>query len=73
MCTILSLIVGLAVVLLSQGISAQDIDKARQEGRVIFYTSWGPTDADYVVKAFERKHPFLKVEPVRSSSEKTSR
>lgn len=71
MCTLLSLMVGLAVVFLSQAISAQDLAKARLEGRVIFYTSWGPTDADYVVKAFERKHPFLKVEPVRSSSEKT--
>jgi ABC-type Fe3+ transport system substrate-binding protein len=50
---------------------AQDIEKAKQEGRLVFYTSWGPTDADYVVKAFQRKYPFLKVESVRSNSEKT--
>ena len=50
---------------------AQDLAKAKQEGRVVFYTSWGPSDADYVVKAFETKYPFLKVELVRSSSEKT--
>src|ERR1700757_5069373 len=50
---------------------AQDLAKAKQEGRIVFYTSWGPTDADYVVKAFEKKYPFLKVEVVRSSSEKS--
>jgi ABC-type Fe3+ transport system substrate-binding protein len=50
---------------------AQDLDKARQEGRLVFYTSWGPTDADYVIQAFEKKHPFLQVETVRSNSEKT--
>lgn len=49
---------------------AQDLDKAKPEGRIVFYTSWGPSDADYVVKAFERKYP-LKVESVRASSEKT--
>ena len=68
---LLFLIVGLTVVVFSNDVSAQDSEKARQEGRVIFYTSWGPTDVDYVTKAFEKKHPFLKVEPVRSSSEKT--
>src|SRR5262245_46099224 len=50
---------------------AQDLDKAKQEGRGVFYTSWGPNDADYVVRAFERKYPQLKVEPVRASSERT--
>jgi iron(III) transport system substrate-binding protein len=50
---------------------AQDLEKARQEGRVLFYTSWGPSDADYVTLGFERKYPFIKVESVRSSSEKT--
>jgi hypothetical protein len=68
---VLFLIVGLAVGFFSSDVSAQDSEKARQEGRVIFYTSWGPTDVDYVTKVFEKKHPFLKVEPVRSSSEKT--
>jgi iron(III) transport system substrate-binding protein len=50
---------------------AQDIDRAKQEGRLVFYTSWGATDADYVIRAFEKKHPFLKVEIARSTSEKT--
>ena len=50
---------------------AQDLAKAKQEGRIVFYTSWGPTDADYVIKGFERKYPPLKVEAVRASSERT--
>ncbi|HEY2919457.1 MAG TPA: extracellular solute-binding protein [Candidatus Binatia bacterium] len=50
---------------------AQDLAKAKQEGRVVFYTSWGPSDADYVVKAFEKKYAPLKVEVVRASSERT--
>jgi iron(III) transport system substrate-binding protein len=51
--------------------SAQDLEKAKHEGRLVFYTSWGVTDADYVIKAFEKKYPFLKVELARSTSEKT--
>jgi hypothetical protein len=50
---------------------AQDLAKAKQEGRLVFYTSWGPTDADYVVKSFEKKYSPLKVEIVRASSERT--
>lgn len=61
----------LAAVLQPELTFPQDLDKAKQEGRVVFYTSWGPSDADYVIKTFEKKHPYLKVEPVRSSSEKT--
>jgi len=61
----------LASSLAAASVTAQDLDKAKQEGRLIFYTFWGPTDADYVLRAFERKYPFIKVESVRSSSEKT--
>jgi iron(III) transport system substrate-binding protein len=50
---------------------AQDFGKAKQEGGLVFYTSWGPGDADYVVKAFEKKYPPMKVETIRSSSERT--
>jgi iron(III) transport system substrate-binding protein len=50
---------------------AQDLAKAKQEGRIVFYTSWGPSDADYVVKAFEKKYAPLRVETVRASSERT--
>src|SRR5437870_8640987 len=50
---------------------AQDLTKAKQEEHIVFYTSWGPSDADYVIKAFEKKYPFLRVELARSSSETT--
>ena len=63
--------IALIVAVLSGTVHAQDFDKAKQEGRIVFYTSWGPSDADYVVKAFERKYPPLRVEPVRASSERT--
>ncbi|MBI4522796.1 MAG: extracellular solute-binding protein [Deltaproteobacteria bacterium] len=66
-----SVIFSLALFLFCGVAGAQDLGKAKKEGRVVLYTSWGPTDADYVVKAFEKKHPFIKVESVRASSEKT--
>ena len=68
---IASILVALSIPLFFDAGLAQDLTKAKQEGRIVFYTSWGPSDADYVVKAFETKYPFLKVELVRSSSEKT--
>jgi iron(III) transport system substrate-binding protein len=55
----------------SRAAFSQDVAKAKQEGRIVFYTSWGPTDADYVIKAFEKKYPFLKIDAVRSSSERS--
>ncbi|HKY09333.1 MAG TPA: extracellular solute-binding protein [Candidatus Binatia bacterium] len=61
----------LSVALFYANALAQDFAKARQEGRIVFYTSWGPSDADYVVKAFEKKYAPLKVETVRASSERT--
>jgi len=63
--TVLSVPLGLGAA------AAQDLAKAKQEGHLVFYTSWGPGDADYVVKAFEKKYPPLKVETVRASSERT--
>jgi ABC-type Fe3+ transport system substrate-binding protein len=61
----------LSVPLFLGSAAAQDFGKAKQEGRIVFYTSWGPGDADYVVKAFEKKYPPIKVETVRASSERT--
>lgn len=61
----------LSIALSSRAGLGQDLTKAKQEGRVVFYTSWGPSDADYVVKGFEKKYSFIKVEPVRASSERT--
>jgi iron(III) transport system substrate-binding protein len=65
-----SLLFVFSVVLFSAGAPAQDLVRAKQEGRIVFYTSWGPSDADYVVKAFEKKYAPLKVETVRASSER---
>src|SRR5207248_6088749 len=61
----------LTIVLFCGVALAQDLTKAKQEEHIVFYTSWGPSDADYVIKAFEKKYPFLRVELARSSSEKT--
>jgi iron(III) transport system substrate-binding protein len=66
-----SVLVALSIPLLFGPGLAQDLVKAKQEGRIVFYTSWGPGDADYVVKAFEKKYSPLKVETVRASSERT--
>lgn len=66
-----SIALALGLLLFSAIGIAQDFAKAKLEGRVVFYTSWGPNDADYVIKGFEKKYPFLKVDPVRSSSERT--
>ncbi|HEX2228319.1 MAG TPA: extracellular solute-binding protein [Candidatus Binatia bacterium] len=66
-----SILVALSVpVFFSAGL-AQDLAKAKQEGRLVFYTSWGPSDADYVIKAFEKRYPPLRVEIIRASSERT--
>jgi iron(III) transport system substrate-binding protein len=65
------IVVALSLALFYRAGLAQDLTKARQEGRVVFYTSWGPSDADYVVKGFEKKYSFITVEPVRASSERT--
>jgi ABC-type Fe3+ transport system substrate-binding protein len=65
------LMIVLTVPLSSAAVFAQDLAKAKQEGRIVFYTSWGPSDADYVARAFEKKYPPLKVETVRNSSERT--
>jgi iron(III) transport system substrate-binding protein len=66
-----AILLGLGLLLFRGAAGAQDLAKAKEEGRIVFYTSWGPSDADYVIKAFERRYPFLKVESVRASSERT--
>src|SRR6266568_7057309 len=71
----MKLVAGLMIVLTiplsSAAVFAQDLAKAKQEGRIVFCTSWGPSDADYVVKGFEKKYAPLRVETVRASSERT--
>jgi hypothetical protein len=48
---IASILVALSIPLFFDAGLAQDLTKAKQEGRIVFDTSWGPSDADYVVKA----------------------
>ena len=67
--TILLLFV-IGCALLSVDAFPQDLEKARQQGKVVLYTSMGASDAAAVVKAFERKYPFVRLEPYRTSSEK---
>jgi len=50
---------------------SQNIEKARQQGKVVVYSSMGSSDVNAVARAFERKYPFIKLEPYRTSSEKT--
>ena len=52
---IASILVALSIALFFGAGLAQDLAKAKQEGRIVFYTSWGPSDADYVVKALREK------------------
>lgn len=65
---LLLLVIGCA--LLSVDAFSQGLEKARQQGKVVFYTSMGTSDASAVVKAFESKYPFIRLEPYRTSSEK---
>ena len=49
---------------------SQDLEKARQQGKVVVYSSMGANDVNAVVRAFEHKYPFIKLEAYRTSSEK---
>jgi iron(III) transport system substrate-binding protein len=48
---------------------AATADEAKKEGRLVWYTSMGATDAKLVLDAFEKEYGFLKVDLVRSSDE----
>jgi iron(III) transport system substrate-binding protein len=49
---------------------AQLMEDAKKEGKVVWYTSMGVDDSQPFGTAFSKKHPYLKVEVVRASSEK---
>jgi iron(III) transport system substrate-binding protein len=54
----------------SSGIAqASTVDDAKKEGRLIWYTSMGATDAKLIADAFEKEHGFIKIDLVRSSDE----
>ncbi len=53
-------------------VEAQDptIDRARKEGRLIWYTTMNIDDSQPMLDAFMKKYPFIKAELWRGSSEK---
>ena len=50
--------------------TAQLIEGAKKEGKVIFYSAMALEDCDLMAKEFEKQYPFLKVETLRMSGEK---
>ncbi len=48
--------------------SSQLMEKARSEGKVVLYSIQTITDSARVIKKFEEKYPFLKVELYRATS-----
>src|SRR5579859_4597131 len=51
-------------------VDAATLAKAKQEGKVVFYTSLQTDDADPLVKAFMNAYPDIKVQLNRKSSSK---
>jgi iron(III) transport system substrate-binding protein len=45
-------------------------DSAKKEGQVVFYASMEAPSAQKLTAAFERRHPYIKVESVRIGSER---
>src|SRR5512147_2948377 len=46
------------------------INGAKKEGQVVFYASMEAPSAQRLVAAFERRHPYIKVDPTRIGSER---
>jgi len=47
---------------------AQEIEKARQEGQVVWYTNLNVDASQRIANAFEKKYPFLKVRLYRAGN-----
>src|SRR5437762_5798999 len=67
-----SVLLGLAVVVVSLPASAQDplVESARKEGRFMSYTSMNIPDSQPLLDAFTKKYPFIKAQVWRGASEK---
>ena len=50
--------------------AAADIDQARKEGEVVWYTAMNVPDAEVVRKPFNERYPFVKLTLLRSTGEK---
>ena len=46
------------------------IEKAKAEGELVLYTAWGLDTVQALQKAFAKKYPFIKVDVLRSGSER---
>ena len=46
------------------------IEKAKAEGEIVLYTAWGLDTVQALQKAFAKKYPFIKVDVLRSGSER---
>src|SRR5207249_10929640 len=59
-----SVLLGLAVVVVSLPASAQDplVESARKEGRFMWYTSMNILDSQPLLDAFTKKYPFIKAQ-----------
>jgi iron(III) transport system substrate-binding protein len=65
---VLSLIANLSAY---ASVSAQGLlENAKKEGQVVFYASMEVPSAQRLVAAFEKRHPFIKVDPIRIGSER---
>jgi iron(III) transport system substrate-binding protein len=56
--------------LLCGQVSADTVSEAKKEGDLVFYGTMSAPDMAQVVKAFESKYPFIKVETFRANSER---
>ena len=50
--------------------AAADIDQARKEGEVVWYTAMNVPDAEVVRKPFNERYPFVRLTLLRSTGEK---
>src|SRR5262249_5223362 len=46
------------------------IEKAKAEGELVLYTAWGLDTVQALQKAFAKKYPFIKVDVLRTGSER---
>ena len=49
--------------------AAADIDQARKEGEIVWYTAMNVPDAEVLRKPFNERYPFIKITLLRSTGE----
>ena len=50
--------------------AAADVDRARKEGEVVWYTAMNVPDAEVLRKPFNERYPFVRLRLLRSTGEK---